>query len=228
MARDLGLLRDQSLPAPSDALRAQLVDAHDKLCDFVDTGHYCTDGDCTREDPKCDHMHAIVGIVKLREALMPRHVGAHASRVRSGDAERVYAEEWARENAPESGRNGGHMTLELLPDETPDVSSSPLFSRVPPMISQRDAFVAATVIQWLGTNVGGSFVRMCEARIEKERAIRSELAPWDVKNRTVTPEDETLAHVACSQAIGTPFHDALIKTVASALALVRTKTEAVK
>jgi len=43
-----------------------------------------------------------------------------------------------------------------------------------PLVSQRDATVAATVIQWLGTNCGGAFIQDVENRIKQERALRQE------------------------------------------------------
>lgn len=36
-------------------------------------------------------------------------------------------------------------------------------------VSQRDAFVAATIVQWLGTNVGSGFLQVCLERIAKEK-----------------------------------------------------------
>lgn len=36
-------------------------------------------------------------------------------------------------------------------------------------ISQRDAFVAATIVQWLGTNVGSGFLQTVYERILKEK-----------------------------------------------------------
>lgn len=36
-------------------------------------------------------------------------------------------------------------------------------------VSQRDAFVAATIVQWLGTNVGSGFLQTVYERILKEK-----------------------------------------------------------
>ena len=68
-----------------------------------------------------------------------------------GNREKILADMWERENDPVAmrGTNGGWGILSALLREHP---------------TQRDAFVAATIIQWLGTNVGFCFlVKMIEA-----------------------------------------------------------------
>jgi hypothetical protein len=74
------------------------------------------------------------------------------------NAERVYLAAWKIENRRRSYVNGGFAALELL--------LAPKGKRAV-QTSRRDELVAATVIAWLGTNVGGSFVRRCEARIRE-------------------------------------------------------------
>ncbi len=74
------------------------------------------------------------------------------------NAERIYAAEWIRLNRPSGTYPRGLLELILRHDDG-----------TIPTISQRDAEVAAGVIQWLGTNVGGGFLRGCEDRIERAR-----------------------------------------------------------
>lgn len=75
-----------------------------------------------------------------------RHVGIFASRMNSPCEqtvrERAFAEKWAEENS----RTYNHGILELLLRRSAD---------------PREASLAATVIQWLGTHVGWSFVCEC-------------------------------------------------------------------
>jgi hypothetical protein len=73
------------------------------------------------------------------------------------NAERVYLKHWRDENKRKSGLNGGKGLLELLLSEDNGYAAD---------ISQRDATVAATVIQWLGTNCGRCFVMECDREIE--------------------------------------------------------------
>lgn len=72
--------------------------------------------------------------------------------------ERVYLAAWKIENRRRSYINRGCSLLELL--------LAPKGQRAA-QTSRRDELVAATVIAWLGTNVGGSLVRRCEARIRE-------------------------------------------------------------
>ncbi len=84
-------------------------------------------------------------------------------------AEMIYAKEWERKNKRQPGLNGGLGYLEmLLNPNSKRLSSFGPCSFGAKDITQRDAFVAATVIQWLGTNVGGCFIEECE-KIIKER-----------------------------------------------------------
>jgi len=59
---------------------------------------------------------------------------------RGNPRELAFIEAWKREN--EYGTRGNHLLDQLIPNAT-----------------QRDAKVAATIIQWLGSNVGMGFLR---------------------------------------------------------------------
>jgi hypothetical protein len=66
---------------------------------------------------------------------MSGHIGYSANRLPYNNRERAFAEQWHKE-AP-------HVLGRLVEDPT-----------------DRDCAVAATIIQWLGSNVGKDFVRM--------------------------------------------------------------------
>jgi hypothetical protein len=68
--------------------------------------------------------------------------------------ERIFLKHWRRENKRQAGTNGGYGALELILSEDSNCIAAG--------ITQRDATVAATVIQWLGTNCGRSFLRDVE------------------------------------------------------------------
>lgn len=77
------------------------------------------------------------------------------SKTLSGMRERSFARLWESENNPPVYLNSGIGVLaHLVPDMT-----------------QRDATVAATVIQWLGTNCGQAFLREVERDINGEPGI---------------------------------------------------------
>ncbi len=91
---------------------------------------------------------------------MIKHVGNCPERRNIWNPEEVvYADEWEKVNQNQPGTNGRLGYLEMLLNQFDDshigVSS----------ISQRDAFVAATIIQWLGTNIGQCFIEQCEQKI---------------------------------------------------------------
>lgn len=71
------------------------------------------------------------------------HIGFHSNRLHpdaDNPREVAFAEQWAKINH----RHLSRPQLEYL---------------IPDNFTERDAQVAATVIQWLGTNVGMSFIR---------------------------------------------------------------------
>lgn len=125
------------------------------------------------------------------ELLPVVHEGSHRRRLRKDpgyyNPERVYAAEWKRVNR--QFRN----LLELLLSEEPN-------RRV--VVSRRDAYVAATVIQWLGTNVGSGFVHECERKVawlrennpktKKQRVALEE----QIRRMRVSLVEDRLKHIA--------------------------------
>jgi hypothetical protein len=97
----------------------------------------------------------------------PEHASYHMHRLEHGVDERVYLEEWRRQNARQPGINRGFTYIEHI--------LCPQGQRCPDSVSQRDAFVAASVIQWLGTNCGSAFIHECERRIKKEKGLKGYL-----------------------------------------------------
>lgn len=78
--------------------------------------------------------------------------------------ERIYAEEWKKSNIRHSWLNSGFTSLEWI--------LCPEGNWGPPPVSERDAQVAASVIQWLGTCCGFHFMRKCEDKIKKADELR--------------------------------------------------------
>lgn len=79
----------------------------------------------------------------------------------SGDrvnTERVYAAAWKRQNRYVSYEGWPFLSLLLCKD-----------GARPTVVTRRDAAVAASVIQWLGTAVGHGFVMTCERKIDEQR-----------------------------------------------------------
>lgn len=95
-----------------------------------------------------------------RRRLLKRTGPLHANEV---NPERIYLAEWKRENKRSPGVNRGYSLIEWI--LCPDGRTEPL------PVSTRDARVAASVIQWLGTNCGLAFMRRCEQKIRQARSL---------------------------------------------------------
>lgn len=73
------------------------------------------------------------------------HEGMRTYRLADNPMERAYHDAWLAENTGESFRSD--LLAHILGDGV-----------TPAVVSERDALVAATIIQWLGTPVGQNFV----------------------------------------------------------------------
>jgi len=78
--------------------------------------------------------------------------------------ERLYAARWKKLMRQRLSNGATYLEMILAPNGGPVI----------PYVSRRDAAVAASVIQWLGTNCGLSFVWGCEREIEQLRRTDDE------------------------------------------------------
>ena len=102
--------------------------------------------------------------MKQAPLLDPDHVSLQQQRLKKYERvnpERIYAAHWKRQNRRVSYVNRGFTLIEWI--------LCPSGQEVPSPVSRRDAAVAASVIQWLGTNCGLGFMRTCEEQIDKAR-----------------------------------------------------------
>jgi len=74
----------------------------------------------------------------------------------SGDLEKAFADQWEEENEERRGINYGQGLLQDLFIERRSV-----LTQWTTVISRRERWIAATVIQWLGTNCGFAFLIRC-------------------------------------------------------------------
>jgi hypothetical protein len=109
------------------------------------------------------------------------HRGLHARRLNDNNPREVaFAAEWEKENNPDTafGREGLLQALMVIESDRPRRGfwrcMGPLYlhwRRVPFIIRRRDAVIVATVIQWLGSNIGMDFLecalRRCGYRVER-------------------------------------------------------------
>jgi hypothetical protein len=199
-----------------EEILARLGSAEDMLRYACDVDHYCEDEKCTVQNPQCRDRHAEAALDEIRRLLEPPHVSLQPKRL-SNDAERIYAEHWTKQNERQPAINSGFTLLEhiLLPDG----------QRVPERVTQRDAVVAASVIQWLGTSCGHGLVLQCEKEIE---VARSKHSRWKgIEHRREYPEVKDEHAVEAEQIVGklwsvlppenVRFKAAMEKLVAAAL-----------
>ena len=106
---------------------------------------------------------------KLHHGLDRHRLEWHAS-----DLEQAFADLWEKENEEHPGRNYGFGTLQDLMVRS--TGGSMYNMRVPFWITQRERVIAATVIQWLGTNCGFCF--LCNA-LGKCRLMVEDMKPLD-------------------------------------------------
>lgn len=105
------------------------------------------------DEPDTETQAFVEGFDALNRLVALKHLGAMQERRKYNVAEDVFASEWVRANAR------GMDTLSLLLDD---------------VVSPRDAYVAATIVQWLGTNIGSEFINSCRSKIKHASAQRTE------------------------------------------------------
>lgn len=90
--------------------------------------------------------------------------GLFYERTKTNDREKAFSDEWKKENKIECRINQGQGTLQNLMVGKDNI---PLF-----YITKNDRVIVATIIQWLGTNIGFSFLeralKKCGYKIIKD------------------------------------------------------------
>jgi len=87
-----------------------------------------------------------------------RSIDYHRTKYKDGNAllEKAFADHWEKENEPITGLNHGNGILQdLMLDRTYDVCG---YKEVD-WLTNKERQVAATAIQWLGTNCGFNFLQ---------------------------------------------------------------------
>lgn len=97
-----------------------------------------------------------------------KHEGHLFERTKTMPREKEFMDAWKELNIPKSYLNSGYTTLEniLLP-EFPNGGFT-AFRALKGELSERDCYVAASVIQWLGTNCGQGFLDEIKIKIKNQ------------------------------------------------------------
>ena len=108
---------------------------------------------------------------KQRRGLL--HQGLDRHRLKNPECsklERAFADAWEDKNKPGPLDFGHGILQDLMFRNRPGEIVDRHFKRVPFWITQREAVIVATIIQWLGTNCGFGFLRTvlqkCDYAIE--------------------------------------------------------------
>ena len=200
-------IRTYPLNIPIDAEdRRVLREVGRALWEAAEHECYCDGGTCSEDDPCCGPRKARKAYKALVKLLLPEHRSLNPDRL-GHPPEAIYLRIWQKEQEREHGINGGFGLLELLlaPTRMSDAAPRRCIGDPPllvPPVSQRDAEVAATVVQWLGTNCGQSFMFKAEREIEQARVERSN-HDWCkaavLGGERVLPREKNLASHVASQ-----------------------------
>src|SRR6478672_1241153 len=88
--------------------------------------------------------------------------GLKVNRLDHNPREKAFHDQWLKENEPKSWINQGHGVLQDLFIES-DIN---MFNRkIHLAINDRDRYIVATVVQWLGSNCGMCFLGEALARV---------------------------------------------------------------
>lgn len=215
------------LDVPLDAGSRQAIDmAIWAIRRNIENDDSCDDDECTEENPKCQDMEMRVALKNLESVLNPDYRSLNPDRL-GNPAEDVFVRRWQKENERVSSVNHGYASLELILTPTRIRRESPRGWHdspyyVPP-VSQRDAEVATTVIQWLGTSCGLSFMLECEREIKEAKAERRDMEHERHLNvfqkQRILPSHENLAREAAMSALRAddPKYDKLVSAIIAAI-----------
>lgn len=104
--------------------------------------------------PSETELEDIFNIVLQQEA-WSENVGHRVERIKEGPIEKAFHDTWLKWNEPRAGVNDGNGILQdLFIERGPNMFSRKWIADISP----RERWIVATIIQWLGTNVGMSFL----------------------------------------------------------------------
>lgn len=105
--------------------------------------------------PSEDEIEAIMRIAS-KQRDYDYNVGRSVSRIKHNDREKAFHDQWLIENEPVGHINNGHGILQDLFIDRQGVGLSS--SKFVHIMTPQDRMIVATIIQWLGSNVGWCFL----------------------------------------------------------------------
>ncbi|MNL07833.1 hypothetical protein D3C87_1285260 [compost metagenome] len=99
-----------------------------------------------------DEIITLMNVVRRQDAYEANQ-GIGLKRLEFNEREKAFHEQWLKENIPSHGINHGNGILQDL-----FISYAEQSKREVIILSKRERMIVATVIQWLGSNVGMCFL----------------------------------------------------------------------
>lgn len=205
------------------------------LCDVTGREEcFCPPSDeCSLDHPKCDYRELLAAKECLQQIIQPVHRSLNPDRMASYP-EAIYLRRWVEEQVRHKNYNGGYGLLEMIlsPTRGPKDRWNVGTPEYMPPVSQRDAEVAATVIQWLGTNCGRCFMDAAEKEIgdarKDSKQLEYELHANRWQGRRAIPRDEVLANEVAGHFLKAddPNFSDLSRQIVAAIEAGRTVCEA--
>jgi len=94
----------------------------------------------------------------LKMERQKEHVGLFSERINHNEREKAFHDQWLKENIETYGVNYGFGILQDLFFQSSGNPMGLMASKCLERINERDRMIVATVIQWLGSNVGMGFL----------------------------------------------------------------------
>lgn len=149
-----GIVHQQYGRWPGDQERKPIADAVRELWEIGIRDCYGSEASDHGKPCTCETCIVKKAIEALEGVLYPVVRSLRPERLEQGFPEMMFFEAWKETNKRVRFLNYGRGTLEHLIEELGPVT-------------QRDMDVATAVVQWLGTNVGGCFLREVQQQIER-------------------------------------------------------------
>jgi hypothetical protein len=124
------------------------VNKYERLKDYL---NHHDDLNCYPSEVELEDIFHIV----LQQQAWSDNVGYKVERIKESPIEKAFHETWLKWNEPKAGVNSGNGILQdLFIERGLNMWDRKWIAEISP----RERWIVATIIQWLGTNVGMSFL----------------------------------------------------------------------
>lgn len=144
------------VPKIKDTMQRNDLNKFDRLKGYLEGNEIATLSETQLDD--------IFDIV-LKSQEWSEHVGHRVGRIQFNAVEKAFHEVWLKWNEPRPGVDYG---MGILQDLFIEPAGSMFFRKWVAEISSRERWIVATIIQWLGTAVGMSFLNEALRKVDMQ------------------------------------------------------------